>query len=82
MRILLEYSKDKGEMRMKGRKTIQVPAKTYELLLQRSREKGVTLRQYIDELTGELVKAIENNPEGLMKLLARQRKRTANKHGN
>jgi len=67
---------------MKGRKTIQVPAKTYELLLQRSREKGVTLRQYVDELTGEVVKAIENNPEGLMKLLARQRKRTANKHGN
>ena len=65
---------------MKGRKTILVDEETYKRLVRRSREKSVTLEEYIDELTGELVKAIENNPEGLMKLLAEQRKRTANKH--
>jgi len=74
--------KDKGEMRMKGRKTILINEETYKRLVRRSREERVTLEEYIDELTGELVKAIENNPEGLMELLARQRKRTASKHGN
>ncbi len=67
---------------MKGRKTILVNEETYKLLVRRSREESATLEEYVDKLTGELVKAIENNPEGLMKLLARQRKRTANKHAN